>query len=193
MRNKFTEWIEQGVAKFDYTPTNSDSQEDMICRMYNNIYAIPTDTHMSCLADGNRVITGHMINTPQWEKFKYSQIWKFVDFTTSGSGSLCEFLYKHNLCAQIDKLNGDVVCLVKPAEDCEACCKDICCTTESKIPQPISIISKNNNSLDVKECFTNSIIETVENLNKSVKIKGSNWYADGSTIVGVVENKTIIL
>lgn len=194
MRNKFTEWIEQGVAKFEYTHTNNSlPEDDFICRTYNNIYAIPTDTHMSCLDDGNRVITGHMIDTPQWELFCQNSIWKFVDFRDSGVGSLCQFLYNNGLQGSVQYLNNDVVYMVKPFEDKEMPYTPVCYTSESKIPQPISILSKNNNSLDIQECFTNSLVETLNNLNESVKVKGNEWISDGEKIIGIVGDKIIFI
>ena len=92
MRDKFSELINQGVAKFEYTPTiGSIPEQDPVCRAYNNIFSIPSDTHMSCLPDGNRVITGHMINTPKWESFVCSPFWGAVDFRTTGYWCLCDF------------------------------------------------------------------------------------------------------
>ena len=67
---------------------------------------------MSALDDGTYVITGHMINTPDWEKFMDSYgNWKAVSFKPSGYEGFEDFLYKHDL--EIDdsreSLNGDKV------------------------------------------------------------------------------------
>ena len=83
MRDKFSELIKQGVAEFNYTPISKNVPEaDPICRMYNNIFSIPTDTHMSITDNGDRVITGHMINTANWENF-------------CSSCFCCSFLFSH--------------------------------------------------------------------------------------------------
>lgn len=201
MRNNFTDLIANGVAKFEYTNISGETPNtDPICRMYNNIFSIPTDTHMSCLEDGSRVITGHMINTGKWGDFCKSYMWGAVDFRTSGCWSLCEFLYKHGLKGEISSLNGDVVYKIIPfdpeekEEQKKLCACPLCChTLESKIPQPITTITFSNNKLHVVECFNKDIQQVAENLNNSTWIKGTNWVPFNNEIVGLVENKVYIL
>ena len=85
MRDKFSELIDKGVASFNYVPlTGNVPEQDPVCRAYNNIFSIPTDTHMSCLEDGRRVITGHMIKTDDWNKFINSTCWGAVCFISTG-------------------------------------------------------------------------------------------------------------
>ena len=72
MRNKFTELIEQGVARFEYTPIAPEiPEQDPICRQYNNIWSIPSDTHMHLNHEtGDRYITGHMVGiASKWDSF----------------------------------------------------------------------------------------------------------------------------
>lgn len=201
MRNKFSELVKQGIASFNYTPISHDTPEqDPICRMYNNIYSIPSDTHMSCLDDGSRVITGHMINTPQWSVFCRSCAWAAVDFRTSGCWSLCDFLYKHGLKGEISTLNGDVVYKVIPFTPDEkeevksSCsCPMTCNTLESRIPIPITSLTNSGNKLHLLECFNNPIEKVVEKMNESVWIKGNNWVPFENNIVGLIGDQIYIL
>ena len=103
MRNKFTDLMNNPEFQFNYTPIiPSIPEQDLVCREYNNIFSIPSDTHMSVLRDNTRVITGHMINTPNWEKFICSPFWGAVKFSTSGYNSLAHFLNHHGLCGQME-------------------------------------------------------------------------------------------
>ena len=202
MRNKFTDLMAAGVASFNYTPITSDMPDtDPISRMYNNIFSIPTDTHMSVTADGERVITGHMINTRNWENFCCSCCWGGVNFKTTGFWSLCDFLYKNGLKGSKIALNGDVVYLITPQEEVDIngpksptiapsdnscsvpCC---CCTNESQIPHPITELTKSGNKLHIAECFGYDIDTTVKMMNESIWVKGSNWVPFENSIVGLV-------
>lgn len=194
MRDKFTELIELGVAKFEYAPTIQDKPEqDMICRTYNNIFSIPSDTHMSCLADGTRVITGHMIGTDKWEKFICACSWGAVDFKTSGYWSVCDFLHKHGFEGCIDKLNGDIIYRVQPKVDefKRIELPSHYTTTESKIPQPIRLLTTNGDVNKIIECFKSD--NTIESLNTSLYIKGSNWIEYNGKVMGLVGDKVIVI
>lgn len=199
MRNKFTELINQGVASFDYTPIAPEMPEqDIVCRMYNNIWSIPSDTHMSCLDDGRRVITGHMVGiTSKWDNFVCSSCWGAVNFTTTGCWSLCNFLQANGLCGKYDILNGETVYMIVPCEENTACpdCPTTCVTTESKIPMQINVLSGDNNTLRIKECFSNkeNIYQIAEALNNSVYVKGNNWTVNGDKLMCPIGNKIYIL
>jgi hypothetical protein len=202
MRNKFTDLMANGSASFNYTPITSELPDtDPISRMYNNIFSIPTDTHMSITDNGDRVITGHIINTRDWEQFCCSCIWRGVSFKTTGFWSLCDFLYKHGLKGSKATLNGDIVYLISQQETDEngqdkcptiapsdnRCCVPYCCTTnESKIPHPITELTKSGNKLHITECFGCDINEVVTKMNESVWVKGSNWVPFENSIVGLV-------
>lgn len=201
MRNKFTDLMANGFASFNYTPITSELPDtDPISRMYNNIFSIPTDTHMSITDNGDRVITGHMINTRDWEQFCCSCIWRGVNFKTTGFWSLCDFLYKHGLKGSKTSLNGDIVYLISQQETDEngqktptiepsdnLCCVPCSCTTnESKIPHPITELTKSGNKLHIAECFGCDINEVVTKMNESVWVKGSNWVPFENSIVGLV-------
>lgn len=197
MRDKFSELISQGVASFNYTNiSKSIPEQDPICRMYNNIFSIPSDTHMSCLEDGTRVITGRMISTDKWEKFCMSCCWGAVEFRTSGTWSVCDFLYRHNLEGRIGTLNGDVVYIVTPMteKEREAIMKNTVVTTESNIPQPVTILTTTGNIMHVQECFeSKNVFEIVKHLNESSYIRGNNWVPTETGIVGLVGNTTYII
>lgn len=197
MRNKFTELIEQGVASFNYTNISKDiPEQDPICRMYNNIFSIPSDTHMSCLEDGTRVITGHMIATDKWEKFCMSCCWGAVEFRTSGVWSVFDFLFSNNLEGRVGVLNGDVVYIVTPMskESREAVMKNTVVTTESNIPQPITVLTTTGNMMHIQECFeSKNLIEIVKRLNESSYVKGNNWVPSNNGIVGLVGNTTYVI
>lgn len=191
MRNKFTDLINAGVADFTYyTPLTSDMPDtDPISRMYNNIFSIPTDTHMSITDDGDRVITGHMINTMDWENFCCSCVWRGVNFKTTGFWSLCDFLYKNGLKGSKISLNGDIVYLISPtiAPSDNICSLPCSCTTnESKIPHPITELTKSGNKLHIAECFGSNVNEVVTKMNESVWVKGSNWVPFENSIVGLI-------
>lgn len=199
MRNKFTDLMASDVAKFKYTPLTSEKPDvDPICRTYNNIFSIPSDTHMSITADGERVITGHMINTQHWGSFCCSYCWGAVDFRTSGTWSLCEFLHRNGLKGEISSLNGDVVYKIiprEPDEECPACslCPNSYSTLESKIPQPITNLTMSGNKLHIAECFEGNLDSIASKMNESTWVKGSNWVPFENQIVGLVGNQVYIL
>lgn len=115
MRNRFSDLINSGVARFEYTPLNPETPEtDPLCREYNNVFGPALDTHMSVV--GNvRVITGHNIaDECKWNEFCNSNKWGGYDFTDSGNWTLNSFLSDNGLCYRIGSLNGDTVCYVEP-------------------------------------------------------------------------------
>lgn len=205
MRNKFTELIEQGVAKFNYTPIAPTMPEkDAVCRMYNNIWSIPSDTHMHFNEEtGERYITGHMIaNEAKWSNFVYAHNWGAVNFKTAGYWCLCEFLQKNGLQGRYSVLNGDAIYLVTPipvGADVHgvACpeCPTTVCTTESKIPMNTAVLTHDGNVLKIRECYKgkNSLYEVCEALNDSIYVKGGNWTVVGNRLMCPIGNKTYVL
>jgi hypothetical protein len=196
MRSKFSELIDQGIASFEYTPLVGETPEqDPICRAYNNIFSIPTDTHMSCLDDMTRIISGHIIATPEWRKFVYSPNWGAVNFCTAGYCNLAEFLFQNGLQGEVGSFNNDVVFFVTPIEfdEINTSMPVAIKTNESKIPLSPSVITKSGNIGHVLECFGHNISETVKKLNESSWIKGTNWVPFGNDIVGLVGNTTYVI
>ena len=202
MRDKFSELIDAGVASFTYKPVAGNiPEQDDICRMYNNIYSIPSDTHMSFI-DGHRYITGHILkNQSKWTNFYMSCFWGGVDFSRT-TGSVAKFLTDNGLRLQQAYLNGDVAYEVIPITDsadqempAPAICPMCYTTTESQIPQPIDLLTVDHNSLKVKECFegTKDPYEIAKKLNESMYIKGDNWTVFENKIIGTVSNSNCIL
>lgn len=207
MRDKFKDLMNSGFATFKYTALTSDKpDEDPICRTYNNIFSIPSDTHMSITADGDRVITGHMINTQHWGNFCCSCCWGAVDFRTSGTWSLCEFLHRNGLKGEISTLNGDVVYKIvprEPDEKCAGCELSTNNTTvrpggyytvgESKIPHPLAGLTMSGNPMHLTECFGVDIDTVAKKMNESCWVRGNNWVPFEDKIVGLVGNQVYIL
>ena len=202
MRDKFSELIEQGVARFDYTPIAPEiPEQDPVCRMYNNIWSIPSDTHMHMNHEtGERYITGHMINQEEkWRQFVSACNWGAVNFRTTGYWSLCNFLHANGLCGRMSALNGDTIYLVTPVERCQdhECpeCSNTCITTESRIPQPIAVLTNNGDAYKVIECFKNkeSLYDVADALNESYYVKGTEWSVNGNNLMCMIGNKVYVL
>ena len=201
MRNKFTELIEQGVASFNYTPiAPTMPEQDMVCRLYNNIFSIPTDTHMHYNAEtGERYITGHMVGIEsKWSSFVYAHNWGAVTFKSTGYWCLCDFLQKNGLEGRYSVLNGDTIYLVTPiSADRDASmpvCPTCCITAESKMPIPVAVLTANGDYLKIVECYNGKkdMYEVAAAMNESVYIKGNNWTVNGNNLVCPIGNKTYI-
>ena len=202
MRNKFTELIEQGVANFEYTHIAPEMPEqDMICRLYNNIFSIPTDTHMSYNSEtGERYITGHMIeNESKWSSFVYAHNWGAVTFRSTGYWCLCDFLQKNGLEGRYSVLNGDAIYLVTPipadTDYAAPVCPTCCVTAESKMPQPVAMLVAGGDIFKIKECYQGkkNLYEVAAALNENLYVKGENWTVNGNNLVCPIGNKTYIL
>lgn len=199
MRNKFSELIRDGVASFNYTPiTSSLPDEDLICRAYNNLFSLATDTHMSIAENGDRIITGHVIGTSDWER-KYLWARNIGGYTFSKDfWSISGFLSSHCLEGRKEMFNGDMVYKlykIEPQEigpcPCPSCCK----IGESNIPYKLAIITTTGADAFVQDCYknTHNLHEIAENLNNSVYIKGNNWVAYDGKIGGLINNKVYML
>lgn len=193
MRSKFTDLVDAGVASFHSDPIAGDRpQHCPVCHTYNNVWGVITDTHMSCLPDGRRVITGTLVsNTPKWNLLMYSSFWGGVRFDTTGYMSLSEFLYKSGLETRAIILNGQPAIELVPCEECLA--TNIKCltytTTETKFPQPINRLG------NVLECleFCGSLSEAVDRLNASLRVPGDHWHVHEGKIIGQAYGQNIIL
>ena len=202
MRNKFTELINKGIAPFNYTQINPEMPElDLFCRTYNNIWSIPSDTHMGMdKTTGDYYITGHMIsNTDVWSKFICSPNWGAVNFRTTGYWSLCDFLQANGYKGEFSSLNGDLVYKVSKIGDDlhhNVCCPNACCTSESQIPQPLAQLVKNGDVMKIRECYheKQNLYEICEALNNNIYIKGDMWTVTSNNhIMCPIENKIYIL
>ena len=198
MRNKFSDLIKDGVAEFKYINHLPElPEQDPICREYNNLFSIPSDTHMSMLDNGLRVIKGHMINTPQWDRFICASTWggiKFGNYINKDYWSASCYFSNMGLCGSKDTLNGEVVYILKPheCEDSDCDCPTCCVTSESNIPQLLSICG---DMMKIQECYKTSknLQEVAQKLNESSYIKGNKWYNYNDKIYGLINNKVYIL
>lgn len=203
MRDKFSELIEQGVAKFNYTNIAKPVPEtDPISRMYNNIWSIPSDTHMYFNEKtGERYITGSMVGkSDKWSMFVYANSWGAMNFKTTGYWSLCDFLQKNGLCGNVSTLNGDTIYLVTPipAPEVGCPCPDCpgsCVTTESKMPMNIAMLTYDGNVLKVRECFKDKLdlYGVAQALNESIYVKGNDWTVNGDKLMCPIGNKVYVL
>lgn len=205
MRDKFSELIAQGVARFDYKPIAPEiPEQDPVCRQYNNIFSIATDTHMHLDHEtGMRYITGKLTSIKEkFDSFLYASQWMGVNFRHSGYWSACQFLQMNGLYGRYGSLNGDVVYEVLPiptAADMQGVvcpgCPTTVCTTESQIPSPIGILAANGDFYKIMECYQgkNNLYEVCEAMNNNVYVKGENWTVVGDKLMCPIGNKTYIL
>lgn len=197
MRDKFTEWIEQGVASFEYTPICGElPEQDSICRFYNNVFGATSDTHMACSPDGNRYITGRVVGwEKKWSNFQHLPEFGGVTFKDSGFWCLSDFLWANGLEAMMNTLNGDTVAMVVPRTKSEtpydAPVRAV--AMESGINKPLSTLTIDRNENTLKECFGYPIEQVVENLNNNCMVKGTNWIGSNGKILGKVDGKIIML
>jgi hypothetical protein len=196
MRDKFSELIAQGVASFEYTPLYDKVPTPCpLCRLYNNIWGMATDTHMAVAEDGETYITGRMVNwTEQWSQFRWAQKWGNVEFKHSGYWSLDDMLYNNGKDLLLTNLNGDVVMrVVDRPEPEEIGIPTKAVAMESGINKPLSTLTIDRNEDTLKECFKGTIDDVVENLNKNCMIKGTNWIVSEGRILGKIDGKIIEL
>ena len=204
MRNKFTELIEQGVARFDYKPIAPEiPEQDFVCRMYNNIFSIPTDTHMFMDGDGTRYITGKLVSiTEKFESFLYASQWMGVNFRHSGYWSACQFLQSYGLYGKFGSFNGDVVYEINPIPASSEMGAPVVpdmpttyTTSESRIPNTVARLAVDGNILKIKECYNgkNNLYEVCNALNESMYVLGNEWTVNGDKLMCPIGNKVIIL
>ena len=186
MRNKFSEWVDAGIARFEYTPILPEtSQIDPICREYNNIFAMALDTHMSMLEDGRRIITGHNVATQKWNYFINCSNWGGMNFKDAGYWTVNEFLHSRGLDGRQAVINGDIVWLVEeiniPAnESLEETIAKVFYIVNEKTNRSYVVASKNEEdakyiTMESNEDLKVSVIEGVNiNSNCSVILKDSD-------------------
>lgn len=200
MRNKFSDLIKKGVASFNYTPISKDiPEQDPICRTYNNLFSMLSDTHMSCLDDGTRIITGHIIrSTRKWNTFCSS----LNNINIGEYWCLDDFLYKLGLERNIGVVNGDIVAIITPkptpgVENPDDMYKipvpTSVTTTESRIPMSPLVITTSNNMMHVNECFGGDVNDVCKKLNESSYIRGNKWIPSQRGIIGLVDNTIYVI
>ena len=204
MRDKFSELIAQGVAKFDYKPIAPEiPEQDFVCRAYNNIFSIATDTHMFMDGDGMRYITGKLVSIKEkFESFLYSSQWMGVNFRQSGHWSACSFLQNYGLSGRYGSLNGDIVYEVAPIPTDPMLgapaipgIPTTYTTSESKIPDTVARLTVDGNAMRIKECYNgkNNLYEVCAALNESMYVLGNEWTVNGDKLMCPFGNKVVIL
>lgn len=112
--DKFSELVSKNIASFHHTPIAPEVPTlDALCRLYNNIYSMILDTHMSPLGDGKYVITGHVIK----DRCKFDAFLNLATFSnvdTRKYGSPMTLFAKCGLRGHYDILNGDDVYILEP-------------------------------------------------------------------------------
>lgn len=216
MINKFKEMIDSGIASFNYIPlAQSVPETDAICRLYNNIFSIGSDTRMGKISNeqGEQfyVISGSAVASPKWtEKTMYQWGTGAIDYRPSGFWSISDFLFQMGLEGNRSTLNGDVVWLLKPfsnnpPEDIPTInnnghketpnaasvynCPNCVTTINSQIPQPISKIGVKE---ELQKIWgeNKTIKEIAEAMSKDPWIKGEKWIAvNENMIVGLIGNE----
>ena len=183
MRNKFTEWINAGVARAFYQPDRvhvDRALEPFTAAMistYNNIWGMPTDTQMSKLSDGRLVITGRFVNSNDWGDFVQSSHWFAVDFTHAGVWNLECWLSGFNKTLIRDVCGAEpcwkVVDFVEPENPMVAVSVT---TSESKMPNFINFLEHQPGSIQDILDRGGDHTEIAASLNESLKVKGNTWY-----------------
>ena len=114
--DKFSELISKNIADFRHVPIAPEVPTlDKLCRLYNNVYSMILDTHMSPLGDGRYVITGHKIKDRKtFDQFLCMTTFSKVD--VSRYGSPLDLFCKCHLVGHYDVLNGDDVYILEPGE-----------------------------------------------------------------------------
>lgn len=209
--DRFSELVAKGVAAFNYTPTNNDNPSCPVCREYNNIFSMATDTHMSCLDDGLKVITGHLISNKQkFDLFIWSCQFMGVDFRHSGANCFAKWMYKYGYKGEYSFMNGEAVYILSdatttmgPEENPENLPKEptpimVSYTTESNsIPVSTRFLSKRGDMNDIKECSKEDVFKTAQAMNEHRYIVGEQWgvayLSDGPHIFGSVNGENYIV
>ena len=195
MRNKFSEWVDAGIARFEYTPILPEtSQSDPICRDYNNIFSMALDTHMSMLEDGRRIITGHNVATRKWNYFVNCCQWGGLNFADSGYWTVNEFLRRFNLVGRQSIINGDIVWLVEeclPVQDTAMPQANESVEELNEAMQVIYVVNeKTNKSYLVAAKTEEDAIKVIPESNKD-NLKAS--VVEGLTVEGVSNSIIFIL
>lgn len=201
----FQDLIRQGIApnRYDAKYIGSTPDMDPFVRGYNNVWGIVSDTHMASYGEDQYIITGHMVqDKTKFTEFLYAYCWGGYSFDSSlaarntGVRSLSGYFTKNRVIGNFAKVNGDDAYIVSPIPEskctpCNGCCD--CGQADSCVPCAENKIFAN---AEVKESiFGGSIEETIQKLNESKYVDGSDWTVardvDGLRFMN--ENKKYIL
>lgn len=185
----FSDLVKNGVASFKYRNLHKETTEtDPIVRMYNCIWGIVNDTHMSKSENGEYIITGSAIrNTNMFMSFLSCSVWggyHFPDISGSAAGTMTSFncaMGRHGYYGGFQAVNGDTVFVYRKSDDecgCCPCCNggDVCVKCcESIAREPIASITDDEDVLETIFDGKASIIEAASKLGENKHIRGSIW------------------
>lgn len=220
MRNKFTDLIKAGVAAPHYVDGVHGHSTPITCpivRYYNNVFSIPSDTHMSIMNDGRYVITGSIVATPKWDEFMNSLFWGAVSFYDSGARTVGSFLYRNGFSSgHRETINGEIVYVLDKAP-----LKGLSVTglseTDPIMPvsynvvhdrrnpilsdkrphvsesasQPLSRLTTSRSTSISSLWNPSSLYETAKSLNESAGVKGDEWYVYEGNVWGIVDGQVV--
>lgn len=185
----FHDLVRAGIARFDYKNLHpaSTTKNDFV-RLYNNVWGILNDTHMTVVDDGAKyVITGSAIRLQ--DKFNTS-LWscRMVDGHQRSFSSIMD---NAGYSGRFAIVNGDETYIFTrvtggvPGCGCD-CCAAQClnCACEGNKPQMLGAIISEDEFLSVFN-GTNTNEAVVELLNKSRHAAGKNWMfhvSEGRTV-----------
>lgn len=199
MRDKFSELIAQGCAPGNrIVPHGKDrpDPEDMLSIIYNRMWGIITDTHMTALENGNHIITGTFVaDKTKWTNLLYSSSWGGVKIDVNGFHSLSEMLSAFGLSPKVTAVNGQIAIELEPCTECE--CPDGCCecptkayTTESGFSQPIGYYM---DARRFEDCFEGPSKDLCKRLNESKWVPGNRWHIFEGRLVGPLNGRTLLM
>lgn len=186
MRDKFSELIAAGVASFQEKPIGNEVPTlDPMVKLYNGLWGLLTDTHMSKVDDGY-IITGTFIYTKYWEGFKYCSFYGSTNIKLgSGYPSLDNMITSYGYKMMPDIYNSDKVIKLVPLTDeemlnrgCPTVCPCDCRVGESKIPHPMKEFLNETQLLEFKnawEAGEGNAYKVVENLRQAKSFNGSKF------------------
>ena len=177
----FSELIDSNIAPSYYSEDTIGKSAcgDGLSLLYNNQYAVWTDTSMSRVREGEWRITGNMI---KWQE----QLYKMYSFFS-----------QNNLTWEKSSVNGAPVIKLhqRLPEECPVICDYGCCKCYnencSKIPHPVGELTTNGDANKFNECMKSDNV--IKALNESLYVKGNNWGFHDNKIVGQIGNKMIFI
>ena len=186
-----------GQGGIDQSPQDMVNQRlDPVIQQYNSHWGVVSDTHM--IKDPKcpdcYIITGHMINTPQWEEFIYAPSWggySFKFYGTNQQMSLAIWASQVGMEITTSMYGGDIVACMHPRIPKEIKIQNGYYTSESKIPRNLRELEYEPGY--IQELFeSNDIDKILEGLNGR-KVLGKEWVYNDGVFVGKLNNKLLFI
>ena len=208
MRNKFSEWIEQGIAPFHHEARETDTMFDPITQTYNKFWGLATDTCMSVTEAGRRIISGSLISDTSLvgqhkkNRLKYCYEYNNVDFRHSGFHNLVQFLEWAGLCIKPSSINSQFCWECVPMADGEICvgrnCEiELAESCDSLMPVYSNMYEKTPGAVVSVINNAETLPDIINQMNESNNVIGDDWWVDvssgGNVVYSKIGNQTIIL